>query len=340
MTGRRSVRRRATIHDVAAEAGISRGTVSRVLNNEPYVSESARAAVEAAVAKVGYVRNAAARNLVTQRSRAIALIVHEPHSVVLDDPNIGNILLGANAVVSEADHQLVTLMIDSQRDSTRVVEYLRGGFVDAAIILSARVGDPISAAVAELGLPASFVGHPPDAPGIPYIGIDNQAAAEAIVRRLVATGRRRIGMLASGVDRDSGQDRLIGFQRALGDAYDPTLVVRHPFYSYTAGAEGMAELLTREPHLDGVFAASDAVAAGAMEVLHRRGISIPGDIGVVGFDDSAWAIRCVPPLSTVRQPAETLGRRAARQVLDQLSGALDFDRDLILPTDIVWRESA
>jgi DNA-binding LacI/PurR family transcriptional regulator len=339
MSGPRSPRRRATIHDVAAEAGISRGTVSRVLNNEPYVSAQAREAVEAAVAKVGYVRNAAARNLVTQRSRAIALIVHEPHSVVLDDPNIGNILIGTNAVLSQADHQLVTLMIDSQRDSDRVIEYLRGGFVDGAIILSARTGDPISEAVAELRLPASFVGHPPDAPDIPFIGIDNRAAAEAIVRRLVGTGRRRIGMLASGLDRDSGEDRLIGFRTALGEIFDPELVVRNPFYSYTAGVDGMSELLRRDPTVDGVFAASDAVAAGALDVLHRRGIDVPGQVGIVGFDDSSWALRCTPSLSTVRQPAEDLGRRAAQQVLDQLSGT-DRPAGVLLPTDIMWRDSA
>ncbi|ARC56419.1 HTH-type transcriptional repressor CytR [Frondihabitans sp. 762G35] len=340
MPRERSLRRRATIHDVAAEAGISRGTVSRVLNNEPYVSEGARRAVEAAVAKVGYVRNSAARNLVTQKSRAVALIVHEPHSLVLDDPNIGNILIGTNAVLSEADHQMVTLIVDSQRDSDRVVEYLRGGFVDGAIILSARTGDSISEAIAELRLPASFVGHPPDAPDIPYIGIDNRAAAESIVTRLVETGRRRIGMLATGLDRDSGQDRLAGFRAALGDRFDGDLVVRHPFYSYGAGVEGMTELLERAPDVDGVFAASDAVAAGAMDVLHRRGIRIPEDIGIVGFDDSSWALRCVPPLSTVRQPAETLGRRAAEQVLSQLAGVAATEPGILLSTEIVWRDSA
>ncbi|WP_423923815.1 LacI family DNA-binding transcriptional regulator [Frigoribacterium sp. 2-23] len=339
MAGRRTGGRRSTIHDVAAEAGISRGTVSRVLNNEPYVSETARKAVQEAVAKVGYVRNAAARNLVTQRSRAIALIIHEPHSLVLDDPNIGNILIGTNAVLSGADYQLVTLMIDSQRDSDRVVEYLRGGFVDGAIVLSARTGDPISAAIAELRLPASMVGHPSDAPDIPYIGIDNKAAAEAIVTRLRETGRTRIGMLASGLDRDSGLDRLAGFTAALGDAFDPDLVVRHPFYSYAAGAEGMEQLLAREPSIDGLFAASDAVAAGAMDVLQRRGVRVPDDIGVIGFDDSSWALRCTPALSTVHQPAESLGREAAQQVLDQLAGA-DFERSLILPTQITWRASA
>jgi DNA-binding LacI/PurR family transcriptional regulator len=340
MPREKQLRRRATINDVAAEAGTSRGTVSRVLNHEPYVSEVARKAVEEAVARVGYVRNAAARNLVTQKSRAVALIVHEPHSLVLDDPNIGNILIGTNSVLSDADYQMVTLIVDSSRDSDRVVEYLRGGFVDGAIILSARTRDPIAVAVAELGLPASFVGHPPDAPDIPFIGIDNASAAEEITRRLVATGRKRVGMLASGLDRDSGQDRLTGFTRALGPDFDPQLVVRHQFYSFAAGVEGMTELLRRDPTIDGVFAASDAVAAGAMDVLHRVGRRIPDDVGIVGFDDSSWALRCNPPLSTVRQPAESLGRQAAQQVLKQLRSAGDTEPGILLTTEIVWRESA
>ncbi|MGN7192135.1 MULTISPECIES: LacI family DNA-binding transcriptional regulator [unclassified Curtobacterium] len=340
MTDVRAARSRATIQDVADEAGLSRGTVSRVLNDEPYVSAEAREAVQAAVRRVGYVRSAAARSLVTRRSGAVALIVHEPSVQVLDDPNIGNILIGTNAVLSEADQQLVTIMVDSARDNERVVEYLRGGFVDGAIVLSARDGDPVTRAIEEIGLPACFVGHPSDAANTSYIAIDNRAAAEAITRRLVDTGRRRIGMLASGLDRDSGQDRLEGFTAALGDRFDPDLVARNPLFSYTAGVEGMRELLDRAPDVDGVFAASDAVAAGAMDVLQRAGRSVPGDVGVVGFDDSAWALRCDPPLSTVRQPARTLGEHAARQVLEQIAGTDDGPRGLILPTEVVWRASA
>ncbi|MGU3411252.1 LacI family DNA-binding transcriptional regulator [Microbacterium sp. M1A1_1b] len=336
----RPTRSRVTIQHVADEAGLSRGTVSRVLNDEPYVSDEARDAVREAVRRVGYVRSAAARSLVTSRAGAVALIVHEPHVVVLDDPNIGNILIGTNTVLSEADQQLVTVIVDSARDSERVVEYLRGGFVDGAIVLSARTDDPITRAIIEIGLPACFVGRPSDAVDISYIGIDNAEAAEQITRRLVATGRRRVGMLASGLDRDSGQDRLAGFRAALGDRYDPRLVVDDPLFSYAAGGTGMRELLERAPDIDGVFAASDAVAAGAMDHLQRRGIDVPGQVGIVGFDDSAWALRCDPPLSTVRQPALTLGEDAARRVLLQIEGSTPEPRGLILPTEVVWRGSA
>jgi DNA-binding LacI/PurR family transcriptional regulator len=332
--------RRATIHDVAAEAGISRGTVSRVINSERYVSDSAREAVEAAIAKVGYVRNTAARNLRSQQSHAIGLIVHEPHSLFLEDPNIGAILLGTNAILSESDYQLVSLVIDSDRDSDRVAEYLRGGFVDGVIIISARAGDPIARAVEKIGIPAAFVGHPPDISGIPFVGIDNVSAARSITERLVATGRTRVGMIASALDRDSGQDRLRGFREALGDAFDPRLVVDYPLYSYDSGVAGMRELLARAPDIDGVFAASDAIAAGALDSLREAGRRVPEDVGLVGFDDSAWALRCRPALSTVRQPADLLGRMAAQRVLAQLRGEQTSGEGTLLDTSIVWRDSA
>ncbi|WP_026550645.1 LacI family DNA-binding transcriptional regulator [Arthrobacter sp. Br18] len=330
--------RRATINDVATAAGLSRGTVSRVVNGERYVSPEARTAVEDAIAQVGYVRNSAARNLVLQESRAIALIIHEPHSLLFEDPNIGSILLGANEVLSTADYQLVSLIIDSGRDSRRVAEYLSGGLVDGAVIVSARASDPIASAVRDLGIPAAFVGHPPGTPDLPYVAIDNASAARDITERLVGTGRKRIGMIACAMDRDSGQDRFSGFRAALGDRFDPHLVVRYPLYTYGYGLEGMQELLRRCPEIDGVFAASDAVAAGAMTALQENGRRVPDDVGIVGFDDSSWALRCRPQLSTIRQPADLLGRTAAQLVLAQIRGLPSTVQ--VLETTVVWRDSA
>lgn len=332
--------KRATIFDVAAEAGVSRGTVSRVLNGEPYVSAAAREAIEAAIAKVGYVRNTAARNLARQSSGAIALIVHEPDSVFIDDPNIGAILLGANAALSAADYQLVSLLIDDERDSHRVTGYLGGGFVDGAIIVSAREGDPISQAIADLRLPAVMIGRPDNQPRLPWVGIDNRGAARQITERLLATGRRRIGMIAAGLDRDSGRDRLAGFRDALGASFDESLVSQQSFYTYAAGVAGMAELLHADPTIDGVFAASDAVAAGALETLRTAGRRVPDEVCVVGFDDSTWALRAQPALSTVRQPAGQLGARAAELVLEQVQSGLRPDEGALLATEIIWRESA
>jgi DNA-binding LacI/PurR family transcriptional regulator len=314
-------RKRATIHDVAAAAGVSRGTVSRVVNNEPYVSAEARAAIEAAIEKVGYVPNTAARNLVMQRSQAVGLIVHEPHSLFLEDPNIGEILLGANTALSRADYQMVSLVIESDRDTERVARYLSGGFVDGVVIVSAREQDPITRVIERLALPAAFVGHPQDLHDLPFVGC-------------------RIGMIAAALDRDSGSDRLAGFTDALGDRFDADLVAPVPLYTYADGRDGMRALLARDPLIDGVFAASDVIAAGALNALREAGRRVPEDVGIVGFDDSAWALRCQPLLSTVRQPANGLGQRAAESVLSQLRGEPAELGGILLDTEIVWRDSA
>ncbi|MEU8005448.1 LacI family DNA-binding transcriptional regulator [Catellatospora sp. NPDC049111] len=332
--------RRSTVKDIAAAAGVSRGTVNRVLNGG-YVSPEARTAIEAAIAEVGYVPNTAARNLKRRRSEAVGFLALEPHAVLLEDPNIGAIMLGANAVLSLAGYQMVSLVIDSDRDTERVARYLSGGFVDGAIIVSARAYDPITRLIGQIAMPAVFIGHPPDlANTIPFVGIDNVGSAREITSRLIATGRRRIGMIACALNRDSGGDRLDGFRQALGDRFDSALVAEVPHYDYLGGVNGMRELLEREPAIDGVFAASDAVAAGAMQVLREAGRDVPGDVGVVGFDDSAWAARTQPSLSTVHQPAREIGRHAAELVHRQISGDTDVPRSLVLPSPVVWRHSA
>ncbi|WP_458042645.1 MULTISPECIES: LacI family DNA-binding transcriptional regulator [Bacteria] len=330
--------RRSTVHDVAHAAGVSRGTVSRVLNGG-YVSEVAREAVERAIRAVGYVPNNAARTLVRQRTQAVGFIVHEPHSLFLEDPNIGGIMLGTNATLSEADYQMVCLVVDSRRDTDRVARYLSGGFVDGVVIVSARREDPITDVVERLALPAAFVGHPPGISAA-WVGVDNRGAARELTNRFRASGRRRIGMIAAALDRDSGSDRLAGFREAMGEDFDPTLVEEIALYSYADGVVGMTRLLERVPDIEGVFAASDAVAAGAIEAIKASGRQVPVDIGVVGFDDSTWARRTVPALSTVHQPAEGLGRAAATAVLAQLAGESFSDSGQLLPTPIVWRESA
>lgn len=333
-------KRRATVHDVASHAGVSRGTVSRYINGERYVSDAAREAIAAAIREVGYVPNTAARNLVMQRSQSVGLIVHEPGSLFVEDPNIGEILLGANEALSAADHQMAVLIVDTERDTDRVARYLSGGFVEGAVVVSARAADPISQVIDRLELPAAYVGHPPDAPAsASFVVIDNRAAAAAITARLAASGRRRIGMIAAALDRDSGADRLAGFRDALGDRFDQTLVEPTSLYSFSEGRDAARRLLERAPDVDALFAASDAVAAGAVEALRAAGRRVPADVAVVGFDDSAWARRTTPPLSTVRQPARQLGARAAQLVLDRLRGAA-APSVVQLDCEIVWRESA
>ena len=331
--------RRPTVLDVAAIAHVSRATVGRYVNGQGYISVAAREAVAKAIEEVGFVPSIAARNLVSQRTRMIALIVHEPDVVFVEDPNIGSILLGANSALSESGYLMATIVVDSEVDVARVVEYLAGGFVDGAIVVSARVEDPVTRAIEQFAVPAVFIGSMPSLPNATSVGIDNVEASREITTRLLATGRSKVGMIAAALDRTSGADRLTGFVAALGDSFTDALVAPVDLYTYAAGRAGMQELLSREPLIDGVVAASDAVAAGAMSVLREHGRRVPEDVGVVGFDDSAWALRCDPPLSTVHQPAYELGRAAGELVLRLIDGDL-IDEGTVVKTSVVWRDSA
>jgi len=339
MAERQSRPRRPTVLDVAAIAHVSRATVGRYVNGQGYISATAREAVAKAIEEVGFVPSIAARNLVNQRTRMIALIVHEPDVVFVEDPNIGSILLGANSTLSESNYLMATIVVDSEVDVARVVEYLAGGFVDGAIVVSARVEDPVTRAIEQFAVPAVFIGSMPSLPNATTVGIDNVEASREITTRLLATGRTKVGMIAAALDRSSGADRLAGFAAALGDSFSEALVAPVDLYSYAAGRAGMEELLRREPLIDGVVAASDAVAAGAMSVLREHGRQIPEDVGVVGFDDSAWALRCNPPLSTVHQPASELGRAASELVLRLIDGEVVGEGRLV-KTPVVWRDSA
>lgn len=351
MNSNNDVRKRATIHDVAREAGVSRGTISRYFNEDSYVSAVAREAIEQAIKKVGYVPNTAARNLVRQRTQTVAFIVHEPAALFTEDPNIGGILVGANQELSEHDYQLLTLVIDSDRDLKRVEQYLRGGFVDGSVIVSAREDDPLIRIIGQSRIPSTFIGHPANLADIPFIGIHNQAGARDATNALLAAGHTRIGMLTAGLDRDSGQDRLAGFREALGPLFNPEYLEDSGDYSFSSGFDAAARLLERAPDITAIFAASDAVAAGAADAITRTGRTLPHDISMVGFDDSIWATRMSPQLTTMHQSARSMGSEAAQCTMAQIEGRFaQFAKDrnyvavgralgLLLDTPLVERDS-
>ena len=332
--------RRPTVFDVAKTAGVSRGTVSRYVNGKPYVSETAKKSIEAAIREVGYAPNSAALSLVRQRSGNIAFIVHESHDMFFEDPNLTRMVIGANRVLSENDVQLILLIIDSDRAIRRIANSLRGGYVDGAILASVRSEDPLLTIVNDLRLPAALAGHPNVESSVPYVDVDNERGAEEITRRLVATGRRRVAMIMGPTDMPLTGARLAGFRAALGHEFDESLVIPTADWSHASGVAAMGELLHRSPDIDGVFGACDAIAIGAIDTLRAAGRSVPGDVGVVGFDDSPWATRSVPHLSTVSRSSGELGARMADMVLRQLNGEDLSNAFEVLPTRIAWRDSA
>ena len=306
---------RPTLEAVAARAGVSRATVSRVVNGSTAVRKSLADRVRRAVDELGYVPNQAARSLVTRRHDAIAVVVAEPETRIFADPFFGLQLRGISKELAAHDSQLVLLLTEGPDDYARVGRYLAGGHVDGALAFSLHLDDPLPGIIRAAGLPAVFGGRPYWSDGdIPYVDCDNLGGARDAVRHLVGLGRTRIAHITGPLDQTSAVDRLDGYREVLGEA-DPRLVEESDF-TPTGGERAMRALLDRCPDLDGVFAANDLSAAGALRALRERGRRVPEDVAVVGFDDMLHvAEQTDPPLTTVRQDIEGMGRMMARLLL-------------------------
>jgi len=330
-----------TLDQVAAAARVSRATASRVVNDDRRVGESARTAVQEAVRALGYVPNRAARSLVTRRSDSVAVVIPEPTGQVFGDPFFPRILRGISEVLAEESMQLVLLMPQGRRDEDRVERYLRGGHSDGVMLISLHGSDPLPAALRRHGVPIVAGGRPPT-DGIPYVDVDNRGGAAMAVQHLIGAGRQHIGTIAGPQDMAPGADRLAGYRESLavaGRAPDATLVETGDF-THDGGRAAMERLLRRAPSLDAVFVASDLMAVGAVAALHAAGRSIPGDVAVVGFDDSQLAVTTPPGMSSVRQPIEEMGREMTRLLMDEVRQPGRPPRRLILETQLVIRGSS
>ncbi|MFF8731378.1 LacI family DNA-binding transcriptional regulator [Streptomyces sp. NPDC015171] len=367
---------RPTLEEVAARAGVSRATVSRVVNGGDGVREPLAERVRQAVEELGYVPNQAARSLVTRRHDAVAVVIAEPEARVFADPFFALQLRGISKELTAHDNQLVLLLIEGRADHPRVARYLAGGHVDGALVFSLHLDDPLPGLIQAAGVPTVFGGRPgwgDDADttgtgrtragqnqGVVYVDCDNRGGARAAVRHLVDKGRRRVAHITGALDQTSAVDRLDGYRDVMADVLgesDPRLVVESDF-TPAGGERAMRELLDRCPDVDAVFAANDLTALGALRVLRASGRRVPEDVAVVGFDDMVPVTeQAEPPLTTVRQDIEEMGRLMARLLLQGLSSDRDgrdgrdrmrpdpeaqgtAGRAVILPTTLIHRASA
>ncbi|MCX5409472.1 LacI family transcriptional regulator [Streptomyces sp. NBC_00335] len=342
---------RPTLEAVAARAGVSRATASRVVNGGDGVRAHLVDKVRAAVLDLGYVPNHAARALVTRRTGAVAVIIAEPEIRIFSDPFFSRQVRGISRELTAHDTQLVLLLVEHRGDYGRIERYLAGGHVDGALAFSLHTDDPLPAITRRIGMPTVYGGRPawtghadgaaPYGP-LSYVDADNRGGAREAVRYLVSRGRRQIAHIAGPLDQTSATDRLDGYRDVLLDA-DPALVAEGDFTA-AGGARAMAELLERCPDLDAVFAANDLMATGALGVLRANGRSVPGDVALVGFDDAELVAEGAdPPLTTVRQDIEGMGRLMVRLLLRSLDPAHGSHRipgSVITPTSLVVRGSA
>ncbi|MGW6877642.1 LacI family DNA-binding transcriptional regulator [Streptomyces xanthophaeus] len=337
---------RPTLEAVAALAGVSRATASRVVNGGDGVRKPLVDKVLRAVDELGYVPNHAARTLVTRRTGAVAVVIAEPEVRIFSDPFFSQQIRGISKELTAHDTQLVLLLVEGPGDFDRITRYLSGGHVDGALAFSLHTDDPLPAITRRAGIPTVFGGRPgwtsdPGERAVPYVDADNRGGARAAVQYLRDLGRERIAHIGGPPDQTSAMDRLDGYRDVLLDT-DPTLIAEGAF-TVESGARAMAELLERRPDLDAVFVANDLMASGALRVLRERGIAVPEQVAVVGFDDmDPVAKETDPPLTTVRQDIEGQGRLMARLLLRNLDPAENGPApySVITPTVLVRRASA
>ncbi|WP_326554560.1 LacI family DNA-binding transcriptional regulator [Micromonospora sp. NBC_01813] len=338
---------RPTLDAVAARAGVGRGTVSRVVNGSPQVSPEARAAVQQAIAELGYVPNRAARALVTQRTDSVALVVSESEERVFGEPFFAGIVRGISSGLLDTPMQLWLAMAQSPAERERVEHHLTNQHVDGVLLLSLHDADPLPTLLEQRGLPSVLGGRParmlhPDARPAYFVDVDNAGGARLAVEYLLARGRRRVATIAGPQDMGVGVARLTGYHEAIRHSGQPAgaTMVAYGDFSEGSGTAAMRHLLERHPDLDAVFVASDLMACGALRALRETGRRVPDDVAVVGFEDASIARQSDPPLTTVYQPVEEMGRQMARLLLSRIRRDELQVPYVLLETHMVPRASA
>ncbi|MDQ0894392.1 LacI family DNA-binding transcriptional regulator [Agromyces ramosus] len=327
-----------TLEAVAREANVSRATVSRVVNGSPKVSPEVVTAVNAAIAKLNYVPNRAARSLASRTSGAVALVVPEDITRFFGDPYFAAIVQGITRRLDESEY-LLNLLVASSDPTHKTMRYLRSGVIDGALVVSHHEGDDLQR-VADEALPIVFGGRPSRPGDHIFVDVDNVEGGFIGTQHLTSIGRRRIGTIAGPLDMPAGVDRLEGFRRAMETAGMPADAVENADFTVAGAVSATRRLLDRVPDLDAIFVASDLMATGTLAVLRERGRSVPGHVAVVGFDDSPAATASAIPLTTVHQPSEQMGFEMADLLLRRLSGDADVPRRNIMSTHLVRRASA
>lgn len=327
-----------TLEMVAAAAGVSRSTVSRVINDSPKVTPEALAAVRKAIDELGYVPNRAARILASRRTQSIALVIPENTAKFFADPYFATVVQGIAMYLSDTDYTL-SLLIASEKDGDKTRRYLQAGNVDGALLLSHHSDDKSYTQLAK-SIPVVFGGRPvnDETSSAYYIDVDNTQAARDVTRKLVEKGRRRIATIAGPADMSAGLDRLDGWKQELEEAGIATDLVEHGDFTPAGGEAAMRRLLERDPSIDGVFAANSLMASGALTVLRSRGKAVPHDLGLVTFDNDYAAQSSSPPLTTVEQPTVEQGRRMVDVLLHLIDGGT-APTVTMMPTRVIERGS-
>ncbi|WP_371614464.1 LacI family DNA-binding transcriptional regulator [Streptomyces sp. NBC_00454] len=332
-----------TLEDVARAAGVSRATVSRVVNGVRNVDPVIQHAVQQAVAATGYVPNRAARSLVTRRSGAVALVVSGAGADadrVFQDPFFGRVVSGVVRALRPRGVHPVLMFADGEQDRAQVLAYLAQGGADGALLVTTDGHDPLPGMLAAAALPAVLFARPTTPVPLDWVDLRHREGGGLAARHLLAGGRRRLVAIGGPADVPASRERVAGFREALPGGGGAAVRVAEADFTLDGGEQAMRVLLAEQPDLDGVFAANDLMAQGACLVLREHGRRIPEDVAVVGFDDSAAAVAARPRLTTVRQPVEDMAAEMVRLLLDRVAGVAATEPVAVLfEPELVIRDS-
>ncbi|GAA1777046.1 LacI family DNA-binding transcriptional regulator [Luedemannella helvata] len=331
-------RRQPTLDEVAKRAGVSRTAASRVINNAPHVSRAKREAVERAISDLGYIPSRTAQALATQKTNVIALAIAGDDPALFADPFFGRVIVGVSAALEDTDLHLMLCLAASERGQARFRSLLRTRGADGVMLMALRGEDPLVRIARQAGLPTVFGGRPLRGEPSWYADADNYGGARTATEYLISLGRTRIAAITGLADTDVSEARHRGYTEAMAMAGLVPYAEHAGDFTEHSGAAAMTALLATHPQLDAVFAANDNMAAGALRVLRQSGRTVPDDVAVVGFDDLAIAAHTDPPLTTIHQPIQDLGREMTRMLLALLAG--QSPSPLILPTKLIKRGSA
>jgi LacI family transcriptional regulator len=329
-----------TLEDIAKQVGVSRSTVSRVVNGSPNVRSEVRERVLQTIRDTGYQPNAAARSLASQRSRMIGLVLPRSVSSFFTDPFFPILTQGIAFGCNNNDLTLSLFLAGSTEDEEKIYPRIsRHGLLDGVLVQSGQPEDWLVERLSKSNLPTVMIGRPFKPAGLNYIDVDNVNASDKAVTHLINLGFQRIATITGILGSAVTIDRLEGYKRALhraGREVDESLIIRGDF-SEESGYRAMKNLLPRSP--DAVFAASDVTAIGAMRATLEAGLRVPEDIAFVGFDDIPMAAKPQVPLTTIRQPITRLGIKAVELLIDVIANGPKPTRHLILDTELIIRES-
>jgi DNA-binding LacI/PurR family transcriptional regulator len=328
-----------TLAEVAAAAGVSPATASRVLTGSVRVRTSARVQVHAAMARLGYTPRGGGDRRQRRTVPVIAAVVCESTRRLFTDSFFARLITGAEESLAREAVPLVVLPT-SPTTLAATERFLVSGGVDGVLLISAHRQHPLAAAVSAASVPVRCAGRPADDLPMSFVDADNRGGARRAVEHLLRIGRRTIATIAGPPDLSAAVDRLAGYRDGLEESALPQPPVAYGDFTQASGSHAMGWLLHRAPNLDAVFVASDLMAVGAIHTLRRAGRRVPEDVAVIGFDDAPAARYVTPALTTVRQPVENLGAVAAELLLGEVLEGRSGHHNPVLPTELVIRQSA